>query len=398
MSEVQPEEHLVILIPGIRDVGAWINESRVVLEAAGFVVEGAQDNFFGVVGFLWPFPGARDRALRKVLAGIRQAMHAHPKATRVSFIAHSFGSYMLAEILDRELDLFRGTVRLENVIVCGSVLKDSFPFERIRQRIGGRFLADIGTHDQWPVIAETFSFIFGSAGTYGFKGAPVVDRYHQGLRHGSFFEGGFLARWWVPVLQGAAPAPGTAKPKSPWWFTLLTEVRHLLTGALTALLACLLVFAALAYLFPPEPLRVVVPANAPASLEQPIRLVESRMSEKCPLPAWLCWVAPLQPLLLARDYPGMRAFDDTLLRIELCDGFEYPPGGDRTTDPFEIAEQLSARFPQCMRLDTEEASGKASWTAIPEAMTPYTNSNGDRRLLCGCSAEQTRTITGGQSP
>jgi hypothetical protein len=388
-------DHLVILIPGIRDVGVWINESRAALHAAGFAVDGAQNNFFGVVGFLWPFAGARNRALDKVRRNIREAIHERPSVTRVSFIAHSFGSYMLANILDTEADLFRDSVKLDKVFICGSVLKDSFPFWRVRQRIGGQFICEIGTHDVWPVLAEMFSLIFGSAGTYGFKTAAVIDRYHQGLKHGSFFRDGFLTTWWMPVLTGGSVEPGAVSPKSPWWFAFITETRKIWTGFLTLSVVLLLAFAALSYLFPPDPQRINIGNNPPNALEESIRFLDSEMREQCPLPGWLCWLAPLQPFMLARDYRGMRSFDGDLLRIETCQAFQYPTGGARTTDPYAIAQKLEDTFPQCMAMDPEDPEDQASkvvWTARTENMTPYTNENGDRALLCGCSPEETRLI------
>jgi hypothetical protein len=69
------------------------------------------------------FQQFRHRAVERVVTKIRTAREIH-KPERVSVIAHSFGSYILARILASEFDL-----EWHRVIFCGSVVRDDFPHD-----------------------------------------------------------------------------------------------------------------------------------------------------------------------------------------------------------------------------------------------------------------------------
>jgi hypothetical protein len=140
--------HVIILIHGIRDYALWQNEVRSALEN-DFLVENTNFGRFDLVRFLIPIPYFRNKAIKSVWDQIRDIRRLHPDA-KFSYIAHSFGTYVLANIMKREFD-FVG----HKVIFCGSVLKYNFPFEQISDRFRSPLLNEVGARDIWPAFAES---------------------------------------------------------------------------------------------------------------------------------------------------------------------------------------------------------------------------------------------------
>ena len=191
---------LVIVVPGIRDRGiAWHTVSKE-LTAAGFVVSVAGwAEFFGVIPFLVPAPWFRRGAIKSLEGKIRDAIQTHTRnglAPRVSYIAHSFGSYILCHLLRRAYHL-----KTNRLILCGSVLSRRFKFSGFEERFNGPVLNDVGCKDRWPLLASSLTFGYGSIGTFGYFGAPVEDRFHSEAGHGHFSQSGFCTKYWVPYLR-----------------------------------------------------------------------------------------------------------------------------------------------------------------------------------------------------
>ena len=103
----------------------------------------------------------QNRVIEKVWDQIRDVKRQNQNA-KLSFIAHSFGTYILANILQREFDF-----DAYRVIFCGSVVKYDFPFEQIDRRFTTPILNEVGAKDVYPALAESITWGYGSAGTYG---------------------------------------------------------------------------------------------------------------------------------------------------------------------------------------------------------------------------------------
>src|ERR1700736_1241877 len=104
----------------------------------------------------------------------------------ISVIAHSFGTFVISHLMAKEFER-----KFNRVIFCGSVLPYNFEFEQIKGRFTPPILNEVGTRDIWPAIAESLTWGYGSAGTYGFRRPPVRDRWHDGARHGYFLDPDF---------------------------------------------------------------------------------------------------------------------------------------------------------------------------------------------------------------
>jgi hypothetical protein len=200
-------DHVVILVHGIRDRARWHSEIRAALEEEGFVVEPTNYGRFGLFRFLPPIPHFRNRACNHVWNQIRVVKHKYPDS-RLSIIAHSFGTYVVSRILQKNFDLV-----VHRVIFCGSVVAHTFQFEQFRERFANPILNEVGTRDMWPAVADSVTWGYGPAGTYGFRRPLVRDRWHSGAGHGFFLSSAFCKKFWVPFLKDGTIVPGDAKPE-----------------------------------------------------------------------------------------------------------------------------------------------------------------------------------------
>jgi hypothetical protein len=207
MHQIDPivqEKHLVILIHGIRTYAYWHEEVRAELERAGFVVELTNYGRFGLFQFLIPIWAFRLSAIDRVREQISAAIRQHAGA-RVSFIAHSFGTFVLAHILRASLGF-----RPHRVVFCGSVLPYNFRFGDALA--SGSFLNEVGRKDYWPALAARVTWGYGAAGTYGFHTPGVRDRYHNNLAHSDFLKLEFCKKYWVDYLREGKIEAGDEHP------------------------------------------------------------------------------------------------------------------------------------------------------------------------------------------
>jgi hypothetical protein len=98
---------------------------------------------------------------------------------------------------------------------CGSVLKYTFPFEQISDRCSPPILNEVGAKDPWPAIAESVTWGYGSAGTYGFLRPGVRDRWHAGAKHSYFLSRQFCDKYWIPFLKDGVIVYPNVTPEEP---------------------------------------------------------------------------------------------------------------------------------------------------------------------------------------
>jgi hypothetical protein len=188
-------DHLVVLVHGINTRALWFGTVKPALEDAGFIVAPAGYELYGVIRFLLPFERLRRRATARVTTKIRLARQLHPDA-KMSVIAHSFGSFVIARILESEFDL-----RWHRIILCGSVVSEDLRLEQFLERFDAPIINEIGTRDFFPALARSITWGYGSVGSYGFQSPAVTDRWHAGFLHSDFLTQEFCNRFWVPFLR-----------------------------------------------------------------------------------------------------------------------------------------------------------------------------------------------------
>lgn len=233
---------VVILVHGIRDFALWQNSVRTPLKAAGFEVEPTNYGRLNLIRFLMPIFWFRKAAVKAIEKQIRMVQLKHP-GKRISVIAHSFGTYVIASLLRNEFDF-----RFHRVIFCGSVVPHEFEFEHYINRFQPDLLNEVGTADIWPAVAESVTRGYGSAGSYGFNRPFVTDRWHNGADHGFFLTPAFAKAFWIPFLESGTVEPGSDPAEEPRWWVKAISVFKLKYVILIALAAALIaaVLAAIA--------------------------------------------------------------------------------------------------------------------------------------------------------
>jgi pimeloyl-ACP methyl ester carboxylesterase len=237
------EFQVVLLIHGIRTQADWGPMVKSKIEVPGQIqVIPIKYGYFDAFRFWFPF-WTRSKPVERVYVQIRVALQKyrkeHPDA-KLSIIAHSFGTYVVGQILKREFDL-----KIHRLILCGSVLPQDFPWHDYQGRFDdNNVVNECGKSDIWPVLAQSTSWGYGASGTHGFGAVLVKDRFHAG-GHGQYFAPDFVEGYWEPFIRRneyMGTEFETKMPTTPWWLSLIGILS--LTKLLYALIVlCVIIFA-----------------------------------------------------------------------------------------------------------------------------------------------------------
>jgi pimeloyl-ACP methyl ester carboxylesterase len=213
---------VVVLVHGIRTQAAWAEMVKHALEDEPTVqkVIPIRYGYFNLFRFLTPV-FTRHGPIQLLARELRDIRKQYPNA-RLSLIAHSFGTYAAAKVLENETD-----IAFDRLVFCGSIVPQDFRWDKVADRVRHEILNDCGTRDLWPVLARFMTWGFGPSGTYGFGKNRVRDRFHN-YRHSDFFNREFVEQFWSPYI-----ASGTIvhsewelnRPKPPWWHSALGVVK-----------------------------------------------------------------------------------------------------------------------------------------------------------------------------
>jgi pimeloyl-ACP methyl ester carboxylesterase len=155
----------------------------------------------------------RRKKIDQVLTQLKFARASNPNA-KISILAHSFGTYIVAEIITSQPDII-----VHRLVFCGSIVPFDHPFlHQIGHRITDCIVNDVGTRDVWPALANSVTTGYGDTGTYGFRSHPKVrDRWFKGFKHSDFFlETDFCKENWIPFFkQGENGLVSIDAKKSP---------------------------------------------------------------------------------------------------------------------------------------------------------------------------------------
>ena len=237
----------VLLIHGIRTQAEWAQRVIAALdEVPSVTVVPTRYGFFDIIRFLLPFETLRRAPVRRVTRLIRDEISRGP--VRLSVIAHSFGTYIVAKVLEGEPD-----IDFYRLVLCGSIIPESFEWSRYKHRLRQdsdrwQVINDCGTMDIWPVLASSVTWGYGASGRFGFGDGRVKDRFFN-LDHGGFFERAFIEDYWLPFFSHDLVRDGlTDRTKAPWLLSAITvlKIRHVLLSValLIATLLGLLLWSA----------------------------------------------------------------------------------------------------------------------------------------------------------
>ncbi|MEZ4699152.1 MAG: macro domain-containing protein [Rhodothermales bacterium] len=223
-------DHLVVMIHGIRTEARWFDDVTAILREEDHQLNPVSTGYeyFDVVRFLLPFRWAKRRVIERVEEKLLAVID-DPASVKVSVVAHSFGTYVLGEVLQRN-----PRITINRLILCGAVLPQDFRWSALRDRLTvidpheyptQRLLNECGWRDTWPVLAQFMTWGYGSSGRFGFQSPLVKDRFHD-LDHSGFFQEAFVRDYWCPfITEGVIKDSAGKRPPSPWWLQVLTVLK-----------------------------------------------------------------------------------------------------------------------------------------------------------------------------
>ncbi len=369
-QELPPDRatRLIVLVHGIRTRAPWYISVRDTLRSAGFKVELTDYGRFGSLRFLLPVRFFKTWAAARVARDIRAAMAYH-KVTTVSIIAHSFGTFIIAEILEKRFDINFG-----HIIFCGSVVESGFPFERHATRFEGAVVNEVGTHDIWPILADSATWGYGPTGAFGFHRPRTFDRYHRGVTHSAFLNEKFCRRWWIPVLSGSEPKSSDAPENPPLWLRVLSvvHIKHML-------LVVLAVFGLATWCRAPQH-EVIIPAVDVYFAGEKIGGLVAEAEQPCP--GWC-------PEFLKRE----RCMRTTKVEGAVDSLVVCQPTPIRFTyrDPTIALEVIADRVIAC--LTVQGTADRMLRVGVNRALAREMKASDSKLLwLCGCDEEGQRRV------
>lgn len=209
----------IVLVHGIRDRANWHNMVADILRAPDVEVISVGYDYFDLFRFLVPGPWRRG-PIERARQELASALARYPgEKSRVSVIAHSYGTYAISRVLAENR-----AMRLEHLVLCGSIAKMSgYDWGATLFQVQGTVINDYGVKDPWPVMAKSVTWGFGDPGTYGMRIDRVANRDHD-FGHSGFMQESFVRDFWKTFFvtgEVLYPDHKGARPTQPWWFRVL---------------------------------------------------------------------------------------------------------------------------------------------------------------------------------
>jgi pimeloyl-ACP methyl ester carboxylesterase len=193
-------EHILVLIHGINTDAEWQEALADYIRSQwGMDPYVVGYGNFNPVAFLWPYWDTRIDRINYVVEQLR-ALRAEKPNAKISIIAHSFGTYIMSEILSTCSDLV-----FHRILFCGAVVKASYKWQQVSARFT-QVVNDVGTKDIWPILARRSTWIYGDSGAFGFKNVKCRDR-HFDFAHSDFLRMEHAGKYWKPFLLDGEIVP-----------------------------------------------------------------------------------------------------------------------------------------------------------------------------------------------
>jgi pimeloyl-ACP methyl ester carboxylesterase len=186
---------VVISVHGIRTRGVWQKELVPILARADFVPYVLDYGYFTVLSLL-----RRSRRERKIDWLLQEYNRIVQESgdQRPSIIAHSFGTFQVAELIERYPD-----VKFDNVIFAASIVRSDFDWARVLDGGQVNFVEnDFGRRDFWPRLAAKVVRGAGDSGAAGFKCRNdwLNQRCFPHYKHSNYFHYIHFKQNWIPTL------------------------------------------------------------------------------------------------------------------------------------------------------------------------------------------------------
>jgi len=207
---------LVILIHGSNSLGDWQGELKAALDNDGFNIRVESVKYTtGLVGAVWNpqqedvFEDMRGQIAKFTELDPNQPTSSEIALNEISFIAHSYGTYLLISWLN---GLNMGEVR--HVILLASIAKSNDIVSALRRT---HFVVnDVAVSDTTPCWAQALKpEYYQATGVYGVRrdDPKIADRFFDG-RHSKHVELTHLQKKIIPIIRtGAIPETQHNGPK-----------------------------------------------------------------------------------------------------------------------------------------------------------------------------------------
>jgi CRP-like cAMP-binding protein len=192
LADIKPVRRLVLLVHGIRTRAEWQQMVKDTLEDDATTVVPIKYGRLDLIRFWFPI-FTRSGPIRETEVRICRAIYDYPDR-EVIVIAHSFGTYSLSKILQRN-----PLIRINRLLLCGGIVSDKFSWGRLPNR-PTQILNDCGHKDWCPILAKSFTWGYGATGVFGSGSTEVYDRFF-GFGHSGFFRQDFVTTYWKPFVE-----------------------------------------------------------------------------------------------------------------------------------------------------------------------------------------------------
>ncbi len=185
---------VVMTVHGIRTRGEWQKEIGPRLAVHGFIPYSLDFGVVDAISMFFPWKRAEKiQWLREAYDDVRE----HSQVDRPSVICHSFGSWLVGELLRRYDDVI-----FDAVILTGSILPASYDWAKPldEQRVLP-VRNEIASRDIWPTVASKVPRLlgggcFGAAGVTGFEQAhALLDQPRHEIAHSGVFYRSRFTEW-----------------------------------------------------------------------------------------------------------------------------------------------------------------------------------------------------------
>jgi|CXWL01.1.fsa_nt_gi hypothetical protein len=187
----------VISLHGIRTRGHWQKFLAPVLAENEFIPHPLDYGWFSALGLL--IPPLMKRKLGWLREEYEKIISRDPQC-KPSIIAHSFGSWLVANLLKSDPH-----IKFDKVILVGSIVDRKFDWGKVISEGRINYLKnERGSKDIFPRIAELFTYKAGASGSKGFEGIRsllVVDRIFPEYKHSTYFNELHYVNEWIPALK-----------------------------------------------------------------------------------------------------------------------------------------------------------------------------------------------------
>ncbi|MCG8036147.1 MAG: hypothetical protein JAZ19_03845 [Candidatus Thiodiazotropha taylori] len=214
----QPNEEVIVLIHGIRTFAEWFDLIKNEIESnSNASVYFIKYGYLDVVRFWFPI-WTRSHTIKHVKQQLRIIRDKH-RTDDFVIVAHSFGTYIVSKILETESD-----IDIKRLLLCGSIIRENYRWDLL-PKPPSPVLNDCGLRDNWPIVAKTLSWGYGTSGSFGLNSTHITNRYFD-LNHSGFFTEDFIRKYWMPYIidKKIEPSPLSVERPKPFWVKSLISI------------------------------------------------------------------------------------------------------------------------------------------------------------------------------